>query len=306
MIVKSPITSGRVKLIKEISTKEIATIYQEGLDLDVKNYFEDVDQICLYKCLDTGYEFYYPFTINGNELFYKALEKNKWYYQKWKWEYQVSDTYVKEGQSVIEIGCGNGYFLSHLNKKKIYTLGLELNSEAIEKANKNGLQVLNTPLEVYSNKKEAKFDVVFAFQVLEHIWNINDFITQCIKLLKPNGKLIFAVPNNEAVFFKEQKILPKTNPRYVNQLQTLALNMPPHHMGLWRKKVFEKIPNFYSRLSLVKIYEEPANTGRIALNNCIVKSKIGKNKFLLKLYKKLNQNKLNKGDSLLVIYEKKG
>lgn len=306
MITKSPITSGRVKLIKEIATKEIATIYKEGLDLDVNNYFKDLDQIYLYKCLDTGYEFYYPFTIYGNEAFYKTLEKHNWYYQKWKWEYEVTDTYVQEGQSIIEIGCGNGYFLSHLNKKKVNTLGLELNSEAIEKANKNGLQVLNTPLEVYSEKVDAKFNVVCAFQVLEHIWNINDFISHCLKLLKPNGKLIFAVPNNEAVFFKEQKKLPKTNPRYVNQLQTLALNMPPHHMGLWRKNVFEKLPNFYSELSLVKIYEEPANKGRIALNNHIVKSKIGQNKFLLKLYKKLKQNKLNKGDSLLVIYEKKG
>ena len=305
MVVKSPITSGNAILLKEIPISYLNFLYLEGLGLTVRDYFKSLDYICLYQCVDTGYKFYYPFDIVGEEPFYKKLELNNWYYQKWKWEYEETNLLIKEGQRVMEVGCGRGYFLSQLNKRGVKTLGLELNKEAIDYAKQSGIVVLNKLIEEFSNEKPEKFDVVCAFQLLEHVWDVDSFLTHCIKLLKPNGLLIFAVPNNDAFFFSQNKILPKNNTRYINQLQTLALNMPPHHMGLWDKKAFIKLAKHYSSLELVSLKEEPINSGRKELNTQILKNSTSKNKYLNKIKEFVFKRSLTKGDSLLVVYERK-
>ncbi|WP_162182439.1 class I SAM-dependent methyltransferase [Lacinutrix jangbogonensis] len=305
MIVKSPITSGKTKLLKEIPTSYLNFLYQEGLGLTLEDYFKEIDSICLYQCLDTGYKFFFPFNLSGKELFYKKLELNKWYYQESKWEYDAANLFIKEGDRVLEVGCGRGHFLSQLKKRDLEGIGLELNKEAIGFAVKNDIKVLDKLIEEYAEEKPEKFDVVCAFQLLEHISDIGSFFTQCISLLKPNGRLIFAVPNNEAFFFNQSKILPENNVRYINQLQTLALNLPPHHMGLWDKDVFRKVASNNLNLELVSIKEEPVNSGRKELNTEILKNIGIKNRFLNKLNKFIYRKSLTKGDSLLVVYERK-
>jgi len=305
MEVRSPITSGKTKLLKKIPISHLDFLYMEGLGLSVNDYFKEIDFVSLYECLDTGYKFYYPFNLSGKELFYKKLELNKWYYQESKWEYETTYSHIKKGQRVLEVGCGRGHFLTQLKKRGVEGIGLELNKEAIDYAAKNGITVLDKLIEEYSEEEPKKFDVVCAFQLLEHISDIDSFLTHCIRLLKPNGLLIFAVPNNDAFFFNQRKILPKNNLRYINQLQTLALNMPPHHMGIWHKESLEKAADFYDELSLIKIEEEPVSKGRRELNAQILKNIGFINSLLNKIKEFVFKSSLAKGDSLLAVYERK-
>ncbi|KAB1067017.1 methyltransferase domain-containing protein [Tamlana haliotis] len=306
MKVKSPITSGSTKLLKKLPISYLSFLYSEGLGVSIEEYFNGLEYIYLYQCVDTGYKFYYPFNIAGQESFYKKLElDNNWYYQKWKWEYEEANSFIKEGQRVLEVGCGRGHFLDHLKNRNIKTVGLELNKEAMAYANENDINVLNKLVEEYSKEVIEKFDVVCAFQLLEHIWDIDLFLTHCMSLLKPKGLLIFAVPNNDAFFFNQKKTLPKSNVRFINQLQTLALNMPPHHMGLWDKKSLKSVADHYSNLESVCIKEEPIHVGRNELNTEILKNLSINKKIFNKLKKVFFKRSLVKGDSLLVVYEKK-
>jgi hypothetical protein len=63
-----------------------------------------------------------------------------------------------------------------------------------------------------------------------------------LKALKKGGKLIIGVPNNEPYF--------KSYDKYS------TLNLPPHHMGLWNIKVFEKIAPLFKMELLQAEYDE--------------------------------------------------
>jgi SAM-dependent methyltransferase len=74
--------------------------------------------------------------------------------------------------------------------------------------------------------------VVCSFQVLEHIYDVKSFLEASLHVLKPKGKLIIGVPNNEPYFLGYDKYA--------------TLNLPPHHMGLWNKSVFEKVAPLFN------------------------------------------------------------
>jgi SAM-dependent methyltransferase len=70
----------------------------------------------------------------------------------------------------------------------------------------------------------SKFDAVCSFQVLEHLSDPLSFLKDAINLIKPGGKLIISVPNQDSfIRFDSQDLL----------------NMPPHHMARWSPFTFK-------------------------------------------------------------------
>ncbi len=233
MNITSPVTGkNNVSIVKKIDTSKVISIYKESLQLNVRRFFDGLDTISLCLCNDTGYRFYHPATIFGDDQFYQELEKFEEYYPSDKWEYQEALRMIGEGEKVLEIGCGEGYFMQLLSAKNCAQLkGLELNTKAIEVAEKKGLDVTNAFIEDFAAQHPGSFDVVCAFQVLEHIYPIQQFVSAALKALKPGGKLIICVPNNNPYLYKHDFFH--------------TLNLPPHHAGLWNRQTFGRLPTFF-------------------------------------------------------------
>ncbi|MBW8684526.1 class I SAM-dependent methyltransferase [Chitinophaga rhizophila] len=231
---KSPVTGGnRVELITTFPTDSIVKIYQDNLKVDTRRFFKGVPAVELYECTETGYRFYHPETILGDGQFYADLHKdNEGYYSKTRWEHKYAIGQIKATDKVLEVGAGDGFFLEQLKKANIDALGLELNQDAIAKGAKKGLRMSGEMIEDHAAAHPETYDVVCCFQVLEHIYNVKSFLDGCIKALKKGGKLIIAVPNNNPYMFKQDK--------------WHTLNLPPHHAGLWNKKAFMELQNFYN------------------------------------------------------------
>ena len=77
--------------------------------------------------------------------------------------------------------------------------------------------------------------------VLEHIYDVKSFLEASLKVLKPEGKIIIGVPNSEPYFLGYDKYC--------------TLNLPPHHMGLWNKKVFDKLAALFNLKILKTKYD---------------------------------------------------
>jgi len=243
MQLHSPLTgSTNVVLEKEIKCRFIIDSYRKQLDVNVTKYFHDLESIQIYRCLDTGYRFYYPFDIDGDSKFYEALQKYKWYYMDWKWEHEIASMIIAPANKVLEIGCGRGGFLEKMQQKGVKGTGLELNESALESSRSKGLEVLNQTIQDHSVEHPAQYDVVCSFQVVEHIAAIKEFMQASVNVLKPGGKLIVSVPNNDSLIIK---CYPDT-----------ALNMPPHHMGLWNMNSLIKIQRCFD-LQVEAIHLEP-------------------------------------------------
>lgn len=230
--VPSPVTkTGRTELVETIPVSMIVEEYQKLLGADVSEYFVGLDEIAIFKCLDTGFRFYYPSTIFADEKFYTFLQGKSFYYSSWLWEHQKAMEKIPSSGKILEVGCGTGSFIERLSKKGYDCTGLELNDAAVQVCREKGLKVYNELLDKHLIENAGTYDVVCAFQVLEHVYDVNSFITECIKCLKPGGKLIFAVPNNFPYYSKYDKYN--------------TLNMPPHHSGLWNTDVFGQLPSFF-------------------------------------------------------------
>jgi 2-polyprenyl-3-methyl-5-hydroxy-6-metoxy-1,4-benzoquinol methylase len=238
---KSVLTNKETQLERKIECFKIIGDYKKILHYDVSYLFNDITEIEVYKCLETGYRFFYPFNISGDTKFYEFLQLYDWYYMPWKWEHEQASRLIEKKMKVLEVGCGQGDFL--LRAKKDFgaeCVGLEFNEKAINDSKLKGLNILSESIENHSINNMDKYDIVCSFQVLEHISNVKSFIESQILCLKKNGLLIISVPNNDSFLDKSYNIL----------------NMPPHHMGLWNRKSLKSLANLFG-LEVIKISLEP-------------------------------------------------
>lgn len=101
---------------------------------------------------------------------------------------------TKENKSkgnLLDIGAGTGDFLNEANKQGWTTLGYEPNNSAKILAENKGV-VFTEDIFVLPN---ASFDVITMWHVLEHVPNLEEYIANLKRLLKPSGTIIIAVPN---------------------------------------------------------------------------------------------------------------
>jgi 2-polyprenyl-3-methyl-5-hydroxy-6-metoxy-1,4-benzoquinol methylase len=104
--------------------------------------------------------------------------------------------YRNQKDKLLEIGCGNGFFLEEaLVQGYRNVFGVEPSIDAVEDASpairKNILSTTMVP-GLFS---ENQMDVVCIFQVLDHVMNPSDLIGECFKILKSGG-LILCITHN--------------------------------------------------------------------------------------------------------------
>lgn len=220
------------KKIIDIDVEYIKKGYN-AIKIPVDTYFENMDVISIYECPKTKYRFYYPYSVIGDSKFYEALQSKKTdYYPPHKGEFDVAYNLIEPNSTLLEIGCGDGAFLERIKSKNVDAVGLEFNDLAIQKCSNKGLRVEKKSIDEYAIHNESKFDNVVFFQVLEHIKDVQSFLQASIKVLKKNGKLIIAVPDN--------------SPYYKNFRIHETMNLPPHHMGLWNAQSFKNLEKVFA------------------------------------------------------------
>jgi SAM-dependent methyltransferase len=101
---------------------------------------------------------------------------------------------------VCEIGCGNGEFIAHLAIKGFSCIGLDISSTAVNVAKKSNLNNNNIIINGELDCIKSKFDLVFSFNVLEHINDDATFLTNIIDMLNPGGLLILTFPAQSSLY----------------------------------------------------------------------------------------------------------
>ncbi|WP_289022098.1 class I SAM-dependent methyltransferase [uncultured Salegentibacter sp.] len=119
------------------------------------------------------------------EKIYQAV-KNFMLLQKIKWIHKVS-----KGNNLLDIGAGTGDFLVTAKKKEWNVAGVEPNTQARKLAQEKGIELK----EDLTQFKDASFDVISMWHVLEHVPDLDSQIENLARLLKPNGVAVIAVPN---------------------------------------------------------------------------------------------------------------
>lgn len=101
--------------------------------------------------------------------------------------------------SLLDIGCGHGWFLDAARRDGWEVCGIDLPSAASRHAREVlGLRVLENCLEQAELPAE-QFDVITMWHALEHLPEPSLAVKRVLRWLKPGGWLVIAVPNKEAL-----------------------------------------------------------------------------------------------------------
>ena len=111
----------------------------------------------------------------------------------------------RKSGSLLDIGTGTGFFLNGMANHGWKVTGTEKSESAREFAREKFNIHINTPSDINSfNGKQ--FNIITLWHVLEHIYNLNEYMEQLVRLMKDDGFLIIAVPNStsfDARFYKK-------------------------------------------------------------------------------------------------------
>ncbi len=95
---------------------------------------------------------------------------------------------------LLDVGAGTGYFSRTMKAANWEVTALEPDATARRTAmEKDGLELQDTSNLYYLESNQ--FDVITMWHVLEHVHDLQGYLTKFHEVLKPNGRLIIAVPN---------------------------------------------------------------------------------------------------------------
>ncbi len=106
------------------------------------------------------------------------------------------------GGELLEIGCGNGYFLREAKTAGFSVHGLELNERNCEKVRGElGPTVRN--LDLFRAELPADtFDVIYMRDVFEHVPRPREMLVELHRIAAPDCVLFIEVPNIEGLIYK--------------------------------------------------------------------------------------------------------
>lgn len=129
-------------------------------------------------------------------------EGNFWFRARNELIIHVLQKYFPHARSMLEIGCGTGYVLRgvtqalprlHVSGSEIFLEGLSFASQRLPDADLFQMDARQIPF-------ESQFDLVGAFDVVEHIKEDEQVLDQIREALNPGGGAIFTVPQHPALW----------------------------------------------------------------------------------------------------------
>ena len=121
-----------------------------------------------------------------------AIDLSKIYYSK---IIEDAEQLFASPAKMLDIGCYDGTLGEVFLKKGWSVHGIEAHGQACLEAGRKGLDVLKRNIEEGLPYPENTFDLVVAAEIIEHLYDTDEFLENIKRILKPQGVLILTVPN---------------------------------------------------------------------------------------------------------------
>lgn len=103
-------------------------------------------------------------------------------------------------KKIVDIGCGRGEFLSFAHGLGLETIGVDMNTSMVERANSLGhVAVTSDALTYLSSQPTDALAAITGFHIVEHIpfESLLQIIKECFRTVAPGGFILFETPNPE-------------------------------------------------------------------------------------------------------------
>lgn len=170
----------------------------------------------------------------------------------------VKDPKAFKGLRILDIGCGGGLLSEPMARMGADVVGADASEVNIEiakiHAEQSGLDIdyRATTSEALEASGE-KFDVILNMEVVEHVADVNLFMTSCAKMVKPDGLMFVATINRTlkakalAIFMAENVLrwLPKGTHEYEKLVRPEEIEAPISSEGM---EIIDQTGVFYNVL----------------------------------------------------------
>jgi SAM-dependent methyltransferase len=135
---------------------------------------------------------------------------------------------------VLDIACGTGYGSAELAVVARTVVGVDRSEEAVAYAQEH-YQRPNLQFEVAAAEMlpfpDGGFDLITAFEVIEHLENARALLSEARRLLAPRGQFVVSTPNR--LYYEETRRLSGPNPYHTREFEfeefrTLLTEYFPH------------------------------------------------------------------------------
>ena len=102
------------------------------------------------------------------------------------------------GRRLLDVGCADGQFAAAARERGWRAAGVELNPPAVRRARARGVEVVEGDVQTV-DLGQARFDVVTAWDVLEHVPDPRLFVDRISRLVAPGGAVVLTTLNRRAL-----------------------------------------------------------------------------------------------------------
>lgn len=194
------------------------------------------------ECSNCGLWYFSP-AIPGSSHFYSEITSScPHYYTDHKWEFDHVKCLLKDTQKILDVACGKGAFLRLASGVVDVAVGIDTNPDAVLFGREGGGTIYNRSVDEFADEHSNEFDVVTAFQVVEHLGAVMPFVAAAYRCVTPGGILVLSVPNRARR----------------KDLSFGSLDYPPHHLSRWAEQQLGMVADQLGART-VSIAKEPLN-----------------------------------------------
>jgi SAM-dependent methyltransferase len=133
--------------------------------------------------------------FTGERMIPESCDSNTFWEHVYR--YKFARQFVR-GRRVLDIACGEGYGSAALLAAGATSIvGIDISPEAVRHAReKYGIDArVGDAMAI--DLPDASFDAIVSFETIEHVSQPGEFVKECQRILKDNGKLVVSTPNIE-------------------------------------------------------------------------------------------------------------
>lgn len=147
-------------------------------------------------------------------------------------------------KKILDVGCGYGYFARMLHNNGFDVTGVDISSTNINYSKENNPGPKYMVHDFESESAKEKYDLIYAFDVLEHVYDYDIFLKNCNSALNKGGFLFISTQNAYA---------PKRKFKFLFGLDTKLDFVSKHHIHFFGPQTLKNvlINNGFQEIKLI-------------------------------------------------------
>jgi 2-polyprenyl-3-methyl-5-hydroxy-6-metoxy-1,4-benzoquinol methylase len=161
----------------------------------------DGARLTLYRCAHCRSKFYDPPGVREFSAIFESGDEHRWksYVESiagiWEMYWPAACAAQKRPATLLDVGCGFGFTVDAWQRLRGDAIGVEVAEYGRAGAEQLGVTIHAGYLQDLASLERARFDVVYASEVIEHVPDAREFARLLSRHVADDGVLCFTTPN---------------------------------------------------------------------------------------------------------------